>query len=552
MSTAGEPPYTAVVHVHGIGEQRRYEDLARLVDALEVGTHGRLTGVAARLEPPVEGAQRTTAHLTGTLATADGPVSLRFTEAYWAPLAAGSLTALRVLWWLLRSLPRPVAVLASPWATHPRLRRAHLLHLWTRRRTAGRGWDTEDLEALFAVYDVFAGPRGERSGGSDFASFLAAVAAAAPDPATAGRRQDLARAWRRHGLERETLAAIAPATVVLALGLLVGGLALTVGRLVLDPTSGAVALRVLAAAVLVVGLGAAGRFLGRYLGDVVLWTTYEETDERYRRRTAILRTAVEALDAALGDPACQRILVIGHSLGSSIALDALLDVGRRVRSGAAAPETPAALGKIDKIDTLISLGSPVDKVHHFFESSPDGTARYRRTVEQVRGDLGTEPFTRADGSTRIRWVNVWDRGDVISGSIETANARQRPDLRVDDVEVALRAFPSPGGSHLGYVADAGVVALLTRALEGPLPDGPFGPGAGLRRVVVLTWVALVTPWATTAGLALSLVDGLGWLRGVTLAVVGVAGVIVAGLSIAGAVAGPRRPLPGVRPGGGGS
>lgn len=182
-----------------------------------------------------------------------------------------------MLWWLLRQLPRPVAVLASPWATHPRLRRAHLLHLWTRRPGRGVGGravegQAEDLDAIFAAYDVFAGPQGERAGGNDFGTFCTTIADAAPDPAAAGRRQDLARAWRWHGLRREALAALAPATVVLTLALLVGSLAATVGGLVLapPPTLPVAGAQALAAAGLGAALLALGRFLSGHLGDAVL------------------------------------------------------------------------------------------------------------------------------------------------------------------------------------------------------------------------------------------------------------------------------------------
>lgn len=232
--------------------------------------------------------------------------------------------------------------------------------------------------------------------------------------------------------------------------------------------------------------------------------------------------------------------MVGHSLGSAIALDALLDIGRRVRSGAVAPE---GVG-LDRIDTFITLGSPIDKVHHFFESSPSGNARYRRTVEEVRGDLGTPPFARPDGSVQIRWVNVWDLGDVISGSIETANARRRPELRVDDFEVATLPFPSPAGSHLGYFADAGVIGLIARAVAGPLPPTRLGPGRGLARTRVLATLALTVPWVTAATLGLSLVEGLAVLRPATGVAVAALGGVVLVLAVLGAVTGPRRPLSG--------
>ncbi|MGE3525012.1 MAG: hypothetical protein AB7I33_03735, partial [Gemmatimonadales bacterium] len=105
--------YTAVVYLHGMGSQRRYEELSRLLDSLErharthEATAGRLDLFEVRLEPPRGGLEREVGFvevLRQRRAAGDrlDQELFRFYEAYWAPLAADGATAREVLGWLLR------------------------------------------------------------------------------------------------------------------------------------------------------------------------------------------------------------------------------------------------------------------------------------------------------------------------------------------------------------------------------------------------------------------------------------------------------------------
>src|SRR5262245_38689735 len=85
--------------------------------------------------------------------------------------------------------------------------------------------------------------------------------------------------------------------------------------------------------------------------------TYEETDEKNKKRADILARATERLEHVLLDHRCARVIVVAHSLGTAIAADALLQLGRHNR--ARNPENPiAGPVALEKIVCLVTMGSP--------------------------------------------------------------------------------------------------------------------------------------------------------------------------------------------------
>src|SRR5688500_3569288 len=105
--------YTALVYFHGMGDQRRYEELSGLIDSFErytranESTTGRLDLIQPALELPRNGSglQREVAYVEMrrqrrlSVRTADQSV-FRFYEVYWAPIAAGGTSTRDVLFWL--------------------------------------------------------------------------------------------------------------------------------------------------------------------------------------------------------------------------------------------------------------------------------------------------------------------------------------------------------------------------------------------------------------------------------------------------------------------
>ncbi|QWG20332.1 hypothetical protein KMZ68_11090 [Bradyrhizobium sediminis] len=545
---ADRASYSSVVYFHGMGSQRRYEETSRLIDCLDrylVGQHragnslGMLRNIRVRVEP-LRSAQAS-GDIVGYIRTvfAAGPqvreaISVRFYEVYWAPIMAGNKSPWGVTKWLFKQPLRPWRTLRSPWRERQRLRRASLAALFERKR-AQPPVETEerDYARLISLYDDFEGLEAQRrfpEGSFDeFLSFVAEEAKSKPE--TARRLEALARAWyaayRFEELRNAAILAIMALALVLLAGATLFGVLIVLQSMLafrpladvltqLDAPLKADWKTVIAIAASLAGLVGIGRFLTDYLGDVEAWATYEETDIKHMARNKVLDQSLELLTHVLGDPACERVTVVAHSLGTSVAHDALLALTRRNR--AFKPEDPIA-GPVpmNKIEHFVTMGSPIDKIEYFFESYSSPSHRYKRVVEALRGDIGAPPFTR-NRHPYIHWINFWDQGDAISGALHSPASAVDFNQRVDNVHVANFGFPDPGASHGGYFNNRIVIDALFRiiyrrdgsfrTLTQPDPGKPYdyasvyqglGEPLGTRSVYAL--LAFATPLLVVVGLA---------------------------------------------------
>lgn len=115
---------------------------------------------------------------------------------------------------------------------------------------------------------------------------------------------------------------------------------------------------------------------------------------------------------------------------------------------------------LDKIEHFVTLGSPIDKIEYFFESSTSPSHRYKRFTEEMRGDIGTVPFSRGK-APHIHWINFWDDADLVSGALQSPANRSGTSQKVDNVHVQCLRFPAPGRSHSSYFDDRRVLDYLT-------------------------------------------------------------------------------------------
>lgn len=580
--TAPAPPksYTAVVYVHGMGQQRRFEEMSRLIDSLDKHANlrfrkasgdggfapGMLARIKAKLEPcrltgagtqddvgyvrldcdppwpPEDHPEYKRRHKVGSL--------YRFYEVYWAPVAAGGTTVRSVVQWLAAQILTPVRTMRSAWRERQRLRRGALHTMWRLPwfKQVCRPVDG-DLARLTSSYDAFEGPEARREfPAGTFSEFLVYLRARCDGPGQASRVERVARCWGLYYLLTE----IAHLAVLLTLVLSVASLAVLaiyaiwwLYDFVWNHSglelwqSGALAEKLkpslpntLAALGLLMSAIGITRFVTSYLGDVQFWCTYEETDEKHVKRAAILTLATQQLEHVLADERCTRVVVVAHSLGTAIAMDALLQLARhnRARNNQDPVGGPITLSKIV---AFVTMGSPIDKIHYFFESYRSSYHRYIRVAEGIRGDITTAPFTR-NKKPFIHWINFCDRGDVISGALETPAGARLANLQVDNVQVSNFWFPGPAASHSGYFDHNGVIGhlydivfkgtadfALAKPDEQSDPDYELtllGPGKARPLVAVFQVLALVAPWLFAIG-ALSGAAGWPWRWGAALAAV---------------------------------
>lgn len=539
-------PFTSVIYVHGIGSQRRYEETSRLVDRLDQylqrqHARGNSLGMLSKIRPRVEPlrpnpASGIIAYIRTVFSTGprfENARSVRFYEIYWAPIMAQTDSVRRVIQWVFRQPLRPWHTLPAPWRERQRLRRAALATLFDGGRKPPRGVEAWDFDGLIGLYNDFEGPEALRAyPAGTFKDFLAFVAKESEGhPETARRREALARAWRALYVREELRNAVVLTTMALALFLsavgVVLGLVWALQGLARIPLltsllqTADVPLKVdwKTAATLAASLASLlglGKLVTDYLGDVEAWATYEETDLKHVARQKVIDNALETLTHVLCDPDCERVVIVAHSLGTSIAHDALLALTRRNRafSPKDAMSGPVPLGKIEH---FVTLGSPIDKIEYFFESYASAFHRYKRVVESLRGDIGDAPFSD-NRHPHIHWINYWDEGDIISGALQSPTAAAPKRQRIDNVHVASFRFPAPGASHAGYFDNARVIGDLFqmifhrrasfKALEEAAGKGPYDyasaylhPGEPTGSRTPYFVLILLIPWLVLFGAA---------------------------------------------------
>lgn len=541
-----------MLFVHGMGSQRRYGDMSQLVEALDQRVRdtgaGEFVGIDVKLEPVRDPDAPPVAYLEArwkASGEAEPQPATRFYEAYWAPITAGGVPARQVLLWLFAQVPKPLGGLATHWRGRARLRRSVLQGL--------SGVSDLQRRILFRAYDGYESHSARRTyPGGHFGGFIEHLAASGRMARLSDRERGeviaIARRWHRRCITTELSNLASLTTIAAALLVVAGLLVLTTVRLLalregatlegLGPASIAdyiwghkTTFGLLASMGLLIPGLASG--LEAYLGDVVFWTTYEETQTRYEKRRRILTEVRGCLSHLTQHPRCGRIVVVSHSLGTAIAVDAILGLARDTRALKDAPFREHLLD-LRKITHVVTYGSPIDKIHYFFERDAR-QHRYHRVVEDLRGDIGTEPFGNNQGNRFIHWVNFWDRADLISGALESPSNRRHPNVRVDNVEVSHGPIVNPIQAHTGYldlpdVLDTLLEVILRRNTEHRTPPGvaPFGPGTPHRSAAWQLRIAMLGVWALVILFAGCAIQGrLGLAAATTAAIAGVALLAVA-------------------------
>ncbi|MDB5348089.1 MAG: hypothetical protein JWP89_6466 [Schlesneria sp.] len=383
------------------------------------------------------------------------------------------------------------------WRGHARLRRAALRELDARHKAlnlraaskpppqppqAGQSTSQNkavriqpgDMRILLRAYHRFEGLEARRKyptgSFAEFRDFLKAeLERLRVDDPILTRIPLIADAWMRYILFAELRNAAVLTSIVLAIGLAVlGSLQLVSIFLGIAPVKGLLggdwnAATIVTAFATLFGFAP---FLSRYFGDVVFWSTYEETNVRFKQRKEILRYGANVLKHVLTDEKCLRVVVIAHSLGAAIAHDVLLELGKedwardhnddRFKSCDVDLITKE---EINKIEHLVTAGSPIDKIHYFFESDPGRSHRYTRVAETVRGDMGRKPFGNNNNTPYLHWINFWDKADIISGSLESPPNATDTEVCVDNFEVSNGTW-NPGAAHTSYFVNRVVLQYL--------------------------------------------------------------------------------------------
>ncbi|MDQ2866385.1 MAG: hypothetical protein M3R51_09180 [Candidatus Eremiobacteraeota bacterium] len=175
-------------------------------------------------------------------------------------------------------------------------------------------------------------------------------------------------------------------------------------------------------------------FLVGFFGDVQIYTTRDENDSKfYDLRDGILRAATNAIINAIspevnGGRNYDRVIVLTHSLGATIAMDAIVRAYQLAAQGALTND------QFLKIRAFVTAGSSLEKTRYFFDSSGRSPAL---SFEQWRNDAYGSLFTcdpAALGGAAgkgIFWANYWYFQDPICNEIRSYRSYLKPGESLD-------------------------------------------------------------------------------------------------------------------------
>jgi hypothetical protein len=171
-------------------------------------------------------------------------------------------------------------------------------------------------------------------------------------------------------------------------------------------------------------LAQSAEMMTQTMGDVVIYTTADTRSKSYAIRQRVLDGAVEALQGLIQRDDYKQIIVVGHSLGSVIAYDALNRIILDINTSRGFDP-----GQARKIVGLVSFGSPLDKVAFFFREHTQRERFVRRQLLAHMHGFKSRPFPDEEEPITLsspiqhnlchaRWLNFYHLKDPVSGHLD--------------------------------------------------------------------------------------------------------------------------------------
>ncbi len=198
-------------------------------------------------------------------------------------------------------------------------------------------------------------------------------------------------------------------------------------------------------------------FLVNFFGDVQIYTTHDENSDFYGLRESILEVVTRTIadmtskTAADGARPYERVHVLAHSLGSTIALDALIRLYNLKQQAAYDP------ADFDRIRSFVTFGSALEKTKYFFDAT---NASPSLALDQWRDDAYGVLFSKdraaldfPNGSREgIYWTNFWYSLDPIANEIDSYRSFLVPGEQLADASRVRKAVADASAAVPGQTA----------------------------------------------------------------------------------------------------
>lgn len=161
-------------------------------------------------------------------------------------------------------------------------------------------------------------------------------------------------------------------------------------------------------------------FIIEFFGDVQIYTTRDENESRFfGLRDEIMDTAVTAIIRAVsprlnGGREYDRVIVLAHSLGATIATDAITRLRQAAEQGSLTKE------EFGRIRAFVMLGSSLEKTRYFFDvagETPTLSLHEWRAgaYEKIFDD--NPALMCGSANDKIFWANYWYFQDPICNEV---------------------------------------------------------------------------------------------------------------------------------------
>jgi hypothetical protein len=227
---------------------------------------------------------------------------------------------------------------------------------------------------------------------------------------------------------------------------------------------------VVAALLVVGGQTLAQSWVVNFFGDVQIYTTRDENSEFFAMREAILECVTKTIiDASSGTAneghGYDRVYVLAHSLGSTIAMDALI---RFFEATEQAPELKPALRRVR---SFVTFGTSLEKTKYFFDvNNPSPSLALEQWNDDLYGALFTpdagelqKPNDSAEG---IFWLNDWYFEDAVCNAIDSYRSFLRPGTPLSEARSARAAVVDAARKEGAGNIVCPVVALNQQGFKG--------------------------------------------------------------------------------------
>ncbi|WP_313138118.1 hypothetical protein [Paracoccus jeotgali] len=466
--------YTAVIFCHGIGSPRHYLSTGQFLDALDA--QGNLEnkaelGFLRSFDNRIEITNRSSLTIRNYVSFRriveikgrQRPVKeYRVYEAYWAGDSHVNLTLYSALYWITSILKRLFLSAFSNWRSYPSSKK---------RALREAPIDENKRRQLEKLYNEFGSPtaRDAYPKGSfhDFITFSCSQNSSLPSE----KIKELSIIWRR-GVFYDVFSVLsrvfffgfplASVAALIFLSVLLIGIYLAGKYLPLSQPFFPVVL-IFSATTTITFLALPWYYVRRLVSDVISWTTINESHQNFLVRERRVCNAQRLIHDVLQDDGCDRCVLIGHSLGSSIILEAFSRENRlcRAQNIDSAEKTRLTDG-VKKVSHIFAVGSPIESISRFFQNDSARSHRYHRIKHTDPNRLDAPAW---DQSSSPRLINFWSRYDPVSSPIMSLEASPNTKWRgVENIEVAPLGAPGPLRAHSGYFNDKGVMRVIYQAV----------------------------------------------------------------------------------------